>query len=151
MANTASDGTHRLAMYSEASLSFMKLVLKLIAAYLVFTLGHSYADNHSSVLTVKPNRCVALQQGQACFATLRFQWTTPASGEFCLFDERKQDPLVCWSGNTLAAYKQKFESNKNVKYEIRLKLSEQTLAQTMVKISWIYKSNTSSTSRWRLF
>lgn len=129
----------------------MKLALKLIALVFVFGVEFSYADTSTSSLTVKPSRCIALQQGQTCYATLKFQWTTPATGEFCLFDERQTEPLACWVGNQVVSYKQQFESDKNVNYEIRLKMSEQSVAQALVKISWVYKSNTSSTSRWRLF
>lgn len=134
----------------------MKLVLKhlgfcLVCCMGICYMGVCYADSLSSSLTVKPNRCIALQHGQTCFATLDFQWATPTIGEYCLFDERQTKPLVCWTGDTMDSFKLKFNSDKNVNYEIRLKLSEQTLAVALVKISWIYKSNTSSTSRWRLF
>ena len=140
-------------MYSRASLSIMKLVLKRLGFCLVFCMGvcrmgECYAD---SSLTVKPNQCIALQQGQTCYATLNFQWATPTTGEYCLFDHRQTKPLVCWSGNTMDAFTQKFQSDENVNFEIRLKSSEQALADALVKISWVYRSNTSSTSRWRLF
>jgi len=138
-------------MYSETNFSTVRATFIQLVLVFVIVPGITHADSVSSTLTVKPSRCIALQQGQKCFATLKFQWTTPASGEFCLYDERQPDPIVCWVGTTIKAYKQKFESNKNVNYEIRLKMSEQPLARALVKISWIYKSNTSSTSRWRLF
>ena len=143
-------------MYSKTGLSIMKLVLKRLGFCLFFCMdvccmGVCYADSSTSSLTVKPNQCIALQQGQSCYATLHFQWVTPASGEYCLFDERQTKPLVCWTGNTMGSFKQKFKSDENVNFEIRSKLSEQALADALVKISWVYKSNTSSTSRWRLF
>ena len=116
-------------------------------------------DTVSISLKVKPSRCIALQQGQSCFADLTFRWSTPETGDYCLFDERQANPLVCWAGNELASYKVAFKSDINVKYEIRTSTdatagstnSEHALAQTLVKISWVYKSNNPSTSRWRLF
>lgn len=129
----------------------MRLVLKLAALSLMLALGITHAENPIEDLTVKPDRCIGLQQGQVCFAKLKFTWTTPASGEFCLFDERRADPLVCWIGRSKSTFSQKFESNKNVTYEIRLKNNSEALAQALVKVSWVYKSNNSSTSRWRLF
>jgi len=138
-------------MYSKTGLSNMKLVLNVLRFCFICHMGACNADNSSSSLSVKPNRCIALQQGQTCYSTLDFRWKTPTTGEYCLFDERQTKPLVCWTGNTMDSFRQKFKSDKNVNYEIRLKLGDQTLANALVKISWVYKSNTSSTSRWRLF
>ncbi len=138
-------------MYSKTGLAIMNLVLKLLGCYLCCCISVTNADNSSTSLTVKPERCIALQQGQTCYVRLSFKWITPTTGEYCLFDESRTKPLVCWSGNATDSYKLMFRSDKNVNYQIRSKLGEQTLAEALVKISWIYKSNTSSTSRWRLF
>lgn len=131
----------------------MRLALRTVTVCLMLVLGFTHADNHVSTLTVKPERCIGLQQGQVCYATLKFKWTTPASGEFCLFDERQADPLVCWIGSTQEMFTQKFKSNTNVTFEIRRKNDREqlVLARALVKVSWVYKSNNSSTSRWRLF
>lgn len=118
---------------------------------LCFASANSNADNSSNTMTVKPNRCIALQQGHTCYATLSFQWAAPVSGEYCLYDEHKSDPIICWVGSALMDYKHEFASDKNVIYDVRLKINQQSLSQTLVKISWVYKSNTKSTSRWRLF
>lgn len=145
------DGIRRSAMYSKRSASIVSFIVKLIAFVFVFVPGATVADKLSTTLTIEPSRCIALEQGQVCFASLKFRWTNPATGEYCLFDERQRNPVVCWEGNTITSYKLEFKSNKNVRYEIRSKLSDQSLAQALVKISWVYKSNTTSTSRWRLF
>lgn len=138
-------------MFSKSGFPFMRLGSKLFALCLLLVFGFPHADSHFSILTVKPDRCIGLQQGQVCFETLTFTWTTPGTGEYCLFDERQANPLVCWVGDSEQVFTQKFESNINVNYEIRLKNNQNPLAQALVKVSWIYKSNTSSTSRWRLF
>jgi len=129
----------------------MRLVLNAVAVYAALTLSASYAEDVKGTLTVKPSRCIALQQGQNCFATLNFRWTTPESGDYCLFDERELEPLVCWAGAELTTFKQSFESDKSVTYEIRFKDDNQLVATARVKVSWVYRSNNSSTSRWRLF
>jgi hypothetical protein len=152
MAISGLSGTHRLVMSSKIGLPFMKTILKkLVSLCFLLVLGITHADSQTSSLTVKPDRCIGLQQGQTCFTTLKFKWTTPAAGEFCLFDERSTDPLVCWVGDSKTSFSQPFESNLNVIYEIRLKSNDEPLAQVLVKVSWVYKSNLSTTSRWRLF
>ena len=115
----------------------MKVIFNLITMAFVSLSGVTYADSLSTTLSIEPNRCIALQQGQACYADLEFQWKTAATGEYCLFDDRQPDPLVCWTGNTVTFHKLQFKSKINVNYEIRLKSSKQSLAQVMVKISWI--------------
>jgi len=138
-------------MYFKIRLTMVKLLFLLFMAIGLFSPMSVVADDERASLTVKPNRCIALQQGQACFADLKFQWSKLADGEYCLFDSRKQEPLVCWAGNSRSSYKQQFNSRKNVSYEIRSRLGDRLFAQAMVKISWIYKSNNESASRWRLF
>jgi len=122
-----------------------------IAFACALTTSSAFADNVSPSLGVKPNRCIALHQGQTCYANLSFRWNTPATGEYCLFDDRKSDPLVCWTGNSRLTYKHEFVADSNVVYDIRIRNEQQSLSQAMVKISWVYKSNTESNSRWRLF
>lgn len=138
-------------MYSKTGFSIVNCIFKLIAVSFVLSPGTTLADNLPTTLIVEPNRCIALQQGQTCYADLKFEWANPPTGQFCLFDERQPDPVVCWMGNTLVSYKLQFKSDKNVNFEIRSKPSDLSLAQVLVKVSWVYKSNTSSTSRWRLF
>lgn len=146
-----SGGAIALVMCSRASHSVMKSVSIFLSAYLAIVPAMSHATERAVTLSVKPSRCVALQQGLSCFATLVFKWTTPESGDFCLYDERQQDPLLCWTGDSVQTYRQEFESATNVNFEIRLKSDNSSLAKTVVKISWVYKSNNSSTSRWRVF
>jgi len=138
-------------MYSKRRAKITSLSVKLLALYMAASAVSSHADSSSSTLTVKPSRCIALQKGQTCYATLSFNWTTPADGEYCLFDEHMEKPMICWTGNTLLAYNHEFKSKKNVNYHIRLRQGQLSISSTLVKISWVYKPNTKNTSRWRLF
>jgi len=138
-------------MYSKKRVWVMRNVLKLLVLCPLLSLTNSYAENQNISLSVKPNRCIALHQGQTCYATLKFKWTTPNDNEYCLFSDLHESSIVCWIGSTLLRYEYDFKSDKNVMFDIRVKQNQQPLAQALVKISWIYKSNTKSTSRWRLF
>jgi len=123
----------------------------IVALLLVISANNARAEESAVTLSVTPDRCIALQQGQTCYATLNFRWETPNVGEFCLFSQAQSDPIVCWVGSSPLPYRHEFASDENVNYEIRLKKAKEVLARTLVKISWVYKSNTKSTSRWRLF
>jgi len=83
----------------------LSLGLRIMAAGCVLIVASASADGIATSLSVKPSRCIALHQGQTCYASLTFRWETPATGEYCLFDERQPDPLVCWAGNKKEAYK----------------------------------------------
>jgi len=145
-------GARRSVMSSKSGLTFVRIFKnKWVSLCFLLALGISRAASQSTGLTVKPDRCIGLQQGQTCYTTLKFKWTTPVTGEFCLYDERGTDPLVCWVGDSETSFVQTFESNTNVTYEIRSKSSDEPLASVLVKVSWVYKSNLPSTSRWRLF
>jgi len=138
-------------MFSSKGVYHARLTLGVVACCIVLMFGHVSAQSSSSQLSVKPDRCIALHQGQICYANLVFQWHTPETGEYCLFDDRVSDPLTCWTGDEKVKYKHEFAADKNVVYDIRARSDQQSLSQTLVKISWVYKSNKKSNSRWRLF
>jgi len=119
----------------------------------IFTLVSSSASAEGELiaLDVKPNRCIALHQGQICYQTLRFQWLTPAIGEYCLYQQAVSEPLLCWSGKKITTVAYEFESDRSLAYQIRRKGEENVLAQAQVKIAWVYKKGRKSASGWRLF
>jgi len=138
-------------MFSKFGVWYSRLLLSIIAGCCVLSLANVSADSNAPMLVVKPDRCIGLHQGQTCYANLAFRWQTPVTGEYCLFDDRMPEPLICWAGNERSAYNYEFAADKNVVYDIRTRLDQQSISQALVKISWVYKSNTKSSSRWRLF
>jgi len=138
-------------MFSRRGFWFFRLGLGVIVFACVLNIASVFADSNVSSLSVKPNRCIALHQGQTCYMSLSFQWKTPATGEYCLFDDRKSNPLICWIGDRRLSFKHEFVADSNVVYDIRARNERKSLSQALVKISWVYKSNTESNSRWRLF
>jgi len=138
-------------MYSNNLSETMKRCLQLASMVVFLFPANIKADQGSTKFSVRPARCIALHQGQTCYATLKFQWKTPRGSEYCLFDTRLDNPLLCWKGRGSSEHRLEFASDKNVSYEIRDVQSQQTLSDALVKISWVYKSNRKATSRWRLF
>lgn len=114
----------------------------------------AYAETHtveSPALSVKPKRCVALHQGQACFQKLSFSLNTPGEGSFCLYRSRSETPLICWEGNELTKYIYKFEDSQTEQFHIKDKATETILAKQEVRVAWVYKSKKQAPSGWRLF
>lgn len=108
-------------------------------------------------LIAQPNKCVALNEGRACFAKVNVTWHLDHPANICLLDSVKSEPLFCWRNATRGQYLYNMEASKDIKLslillkESNLKVQPNTsLAHTTINVSWLYKSN-SRKRRWRLF
>ncbi len=124
----------------------------LIISTLVAT-NQSLAENQpeTNALRVKPNRCIALHEGQQCYQKLQFSWTTPERGHYCLYQRETDVPLICWQGNDMNRYTYKFESKQNKVFLIRDEDTENIMTETEVSVAWVYKRTKKVTTGWRLF
>jgi len=130
----------------------MVLVFRVIIVTSLALFSNSlFADNASIKLTVKPDRCITLYQGQACYQTLSFNWATPETGEYCLFNQEVSEPLFCWQGNQKQAQKYEFESEQSITYAIFTRDKKQKMAEVKVKVANVYKSKRKNSRNWRLF
>lgn len=102
-------------------------------------------------LQVKPQRCISLHQGQVCYQKLRFSWRTPASGEFCLHNVRKDVAIICWRGEGSTPYEYEFQADESTEFAINYKGRKEALVKVKVQVASVYKTPEKSSSRWRLF
>ncbi len=128
----------------------MKVFAPLSALVLLLICSSSYGEEQA-ILSVKPERCIALHKGQTCYQTVKFNWQLPNNDEYCLFETSKPEPLVCWIGTEEVIYTTPFVSTVSLEYQLRHKLSEKVLANTRITVAWVYKSNRKGNSAWRLF
>ncbi len=129
----------------------MRILVAKLCITLVLISTHVSADDQPIEFDVKPNRCIALHQGQTCYQKLTFHWQTPASGEYCLFQNSKAEPVTCWAGREKKSFIQAFESDSSIIYQIRIKDQTGNLSTVTVKVAWVYRSSRKSASGWRLF
>ena len=101
--------------------------------------------------TVKPDRCIALNQGQLCYQHLDLEWQTEDGEQYCLYQQNLAEPVVCWSGREKSSYQLEFVSDTNIIYQIRVEGQRDVLSQVEVEVAWVYRSTRKSFSRWRLF
>jgi len=141
----------RLVMFFRAHRKTHTLIVRLILAISVSMPFALYGNAEEPSLTINPSRCIALHEGQICYVNLKIEWKSLPLDEYCLFDERYDEPLVCWQGNELASYVYDFNAKANVNFIIRNKGEGEEQVKALVRISWVYKSNNKNTSRWRLF
>ncbi len=145
-------------MYSKAGKGIAKdhAGMLLLLLYSLLTISSVNAKESETLnkapkdFTALPEQCVTLRQGRACFATVELRWQSASKQSFCLYQEGKKKQLGCWQNNNSALIKIEFESNKNVKYQLRSVSDDKVIAETQVEVSWQHK-NTSRKRRWRLF
>lgn len=130
------------------------IVLFVLAAGVPISVTPAVAQEPLYHLEVKPTRCISLHQGQTCYQNLVLSWSTPAAGEYCLYQRQESEdplPVVCWERNQRKTYKLEFVSDRNMIYELRRKGQDEILASVQVEVAWVYKSGPTNFNRWRLF
>ena len=115
---------------------------------------YSFADTATAsdtMLSVTPERCVALRKGQTCYLEVDFQWQTPEKGAFCLYNLTLNKKVNCWQAQRSGQYKLDFQATKDHHFSLREQGNIRDLAATKVVVAWVYKSTKRSKSSWRLF
>lgn len=99
----------------------------------------------------KPNRCVALHQGQVCFQDILLSWQVDQAGEYCLYQNHAEHPLHCWEGLSASQYRYAFASDSSIKLQLVKMPAKTLIAEAIVEVAWVYKANTRRKTHWRLF
>lgn len=107
-------------------------------------------DNESS-LTLKPNRCVALHQGQVCYQEVVFQWDAlDAQYNYCIVELNVARPLYCWLGGRAGRFVYDFGSDKSSRFQLQ-RDNGSVVAELEIVVAWVYKGRQKRNSGWRLF
>lgn len=123
----------------------------LIALVMFFTasLMHKALVAEETLLTVKPDKCVALRKGQVCYQRLRLQFVTPHSGDYCLLASDKITPLRCWRAVNKGRHDYELSSDSAIEFTLT-DSNNVPLSKAQVTIAWVYKKSRKR-STWRLF
>lgn len=133
------------------SLLFSGLVLAETTQNTMGDSDKSINENSEASLHVKPNRCIALHQGQVCYQKLHFTWTTPSTGDYCLVKQSTSETLICWQGQSTTRYTYRFKSSHSDIFILRDQSDNLDIDHTTVDVAWVYKNTKKVTSGWRLF
>jgi hypothetical protein len=112
--------------------------------------AHLRAQDGAAQLSAKPNKCIALRKGQACYQTVHFYWQTPATGNYCLVAEGQAAPLHSLQGFGVPPLRYEFVGQQSQAFFIRSEQGE-TLAQMELAVAWVYTSGQRGGGGWRLF
>ncbi len=110
-----------------------------------------YADEPQVELILKPNQCVAMQQGQQCYVDIVFSWKSTQVSDYCLYSSQDQRALKCWQSTEHGFFGAEIESNKNVRFYIKHPESQRILATAELEMAWVYKKTNRSNVSWRMF
>lgn len=103
------------------------------------------------VLSLQPNKCVALHKGRQCFAKINIKWHVLEQGDFCLHQTTEpQKELACWSNKKQAKLEYEFASQSNTEFVLKERSSGKVIARSEINVSWLYNSS-NKRRRWRLF
>jgi len=111
-------------------------------------------------LTLKPQRCISLHKGQQCTQKITAQWHTTASGRYCLYLNAEREALRCWpaadeplavDGGKEQAFIYRFKGTQSISFVVKDEASGVVVASRLFEVAWVYQSNRSNNSAWRLF
>lgn len=107
--------------------------------------------NAETKLTIVPEQCVALLQGQACYVTVELNWQTPIIGDYCLYSSLDTHPIQCWRDKKMGMLKQEFVSKNNIEFFLRSPSSKENIANIEIKMAWVHKKKGRPRTSWRMF
>lgn len=99
----------------------------------------------------KPNRCVALHQGQVCYQNVQLLWHAGQAGDYCLYQQQAEAPLHCWQGAVAGEYFYAFASEIPVQLQLVNTRTKASVAETTIEVAWVYKSSSRRKTHWRIF
>lgn len=133
----------------------IKRLHRVTSAGIFLFIAHAVqADNagaETAQLQLKPNRCVALHQGQVCYQKIQLSWNTPQAGNYCLYQQHTETPVFCWQGVIAGQYQYEFASDTSVQLQLVNVQTKTPVATAALEVAWVYKANTRRKTHWRLF
>ncbi|MDC2889236.1 DUF3019 domain-containing protein [Psychrosphaera sp. 1_MG-2023] len=127
-----------------------RLILgKLSLLLTIFTMSPANAANET--LTITPDQCVALTQGQRCYVDATLTWTSPTVGNYCLYSSQQVKPLTCWQLKNSGQFSREFADDKNIIFTLKIENEAAEIATQQLKITWVHQKRGQPRMWWRIF
>ncbi|MEC4090480.1 DUF3019 domain-containing protein [Pseudoalteromonas rubra] len=115
------------------------------------TLFHNQAVANAPVtLTLSPQQCVALHQGEYCHSELTIHWQANSPGNYCVTHSNREQPLKCWQASAKGTMTMDLQFNQNVHFFLQ-DTQQKTLASAQLTYAWVYNKSKNTRVRWRMF
>ena len=102
-------------------------------------------------LDVAPAQCIALNQGNDCYAAVELSWQAPEAGDYCVYSSQQSQALQCWQARRQADFGQEIVARDNVTFYLKRAGNDAILAASQLELAWVYKKNARAHSTWRMF
>jgi hypothetical protein len=135
------------------SQTLLRAVLALLLSLSAVLAEKAFAETTAN-MSMTPDRCVAMTEGQTCYQTVTVTWQSTELESYCLYEENQNEPLVCWDKTKTGEAKIAFESAESVTYRLRLKSrpeAKKLIAEHNVLVTWVYSKTKRRRNSWRLF
>lgn len=127
-------------------------VFGLISSHLMAeTNPENRLSDRATFLSISPERCVALREGQVCYQNIVLKWQTQHKGNFCLYFEDAKISQHCWSQSNQGVYEMDFQSSESRRFVLRAKESTTEIAGVDMIVAWVYGNKKRRRASWRLF
>ncbi|RYZ94334.1 MAG: DUF3019 domain-containing protein [Moraxellaceae bacterium] len=142
-------------LYKIKDLETMQAWIKYYSGILTLVIGSLlypvYAHADDAKLSIKPSRCIALHEGQVCYQSLKINWRTSVTDNYCLYSQKNNTPIMCWDNLSQGVGNYEFESSDTQKFTLARKGTAQVLAEYTVEVAWVYDARSRRESHWRIF
>lgn len=132
----------------------MKIILRrlrcmVLSVFLYSLCTVTQADD--GFLQIKPNRCIALHEGQVCYQTLKINWKADVEDVYCLYQQDNKAPLICWENQSAGKGVYEFEGSATSKFFLLRKRDAKPVAEFTLEVAWVYDAKSHRESHWRIF
>ena len=127
------------------------LLVLLQALFNIASAEQSNTDANNIALSISPEQCIALHQGQVCYQNVIIEWRADRLGDFCLYPGSIKTPVRCWQNVTTGKLAFDFQSEHSINYVLRASNSDLDLATVQMTVAWVYGNKKRRRASWRLF
>ncbi len=146
-------------MYSKQALvpNSIKQIFVIIILCLLSMKVFSNDSTSLPKLTLTPNQCISLHQGQQCFVTVDISWQMTHAGKYCLYSSLQKQKLTCWLMEKSARFKQELVIDKDVTFTLKSMgdgigiENGEVIISTVLELAWVHEKSRRSHSAWRVF
>lgn len=135
---------------------FVTSALSALSALLLLSMkANSNETTSLPKLTIKPNQCVSLHQGQKCSVSVDISWQVNKAGDYCLYSSVQGKKLNCWFMKKSGNFKQALVIDKDVTFTLNSMDNNaengEVIASAVLELAWVHKKSRLSHSAWRVF
>jgi len=105
----------------------------------------------SATISVTPQQCVAMRQGQTCYVDVTIKWTASAIGDYCLHSSLQTKPHQCWQQEHSALFERELAASQDIIFSLQAPQSKAILAKAVLEMAWVYDKNSRKNVSWRMF